>query len=253
MNRAWIVIGSVLTAGALVFTTGNIISQLAHDEETITDTFDAADLSAIDIAGSDGSIEVVGGAGDQVRLVAEIDHGLRRTGTSQRIEGTTLVLRSSCPLLSNWCQVDYRLEVPARMAVTARTDNGRITVRDLDGPLDVDADNGSIELVRVGGTIRGSTDNGSLVATGLRSTEVAADSDNGRVSLTFVDPPRSVEATTDHGSVTVVVPDDDTIYRVVVGTDLGRSDVGVRTDPDSDRVITARSDVGSVSVRYPSG
>jgi hypothetical protein len=253
MNRAWIVVGSVLTVGALVFTTGNIISQLAHDEETVTETFDATDLSAVEVSGSDGSIEVVGGPGDEIRLVADIDHGLRRTGTSQEIEGSTLVLRSSCPLVSSWCRVDYRLEVPARLAVTARTDNGRITVRDIDGPLEVDADNGSIELVRVGGTIRGSTDNGSLVATGLRSAEVDADSDNGRVSLTFASPPRSVEATTEHGSVEVVVPDDQTIYRVVLGTDLGSSDVGVRTDPDSDRVITARSDVGSVSVRYPSG
>jgi hypothetical protein len=253
MHRAWIIVGSVLTVGALLFTTGNLISQLAHEEETVTAEFDAGALDEIDVSAPNGSIEIVGVEGDRIRMVAEISHGLRRTGTSEEVEGSTLVLRSTCPLFGNWCEVDYRLEVPTRLAVTARTDNGRVTVRDVDGPLEVDADNGSIELARVGGTIHGTTDNGSLVATGLRSTEVTADSDNGRVSLTFAAAPRNVEATTDHGSVEVVVPDDATVYRVDVGSDLGGTDVGVRTDPDSDRVIVARSDVGRVSVRYPSG
>jgi DUF4097 and DUF4098 domain-containing protein YvlB len=82
---------------------------------------------------------------------------------------------------------------------------------------------------------------------------VAADSDNGRVSLAFASAPTTVTATSDNGRVEVVVPDTADTYRVDAQTDTGSTDVGVRTDPTSDRSITAETDNGSVSVRYPSG
>ena len=51
----------------------------------------------------------------------------------------------------------------------------------------------------------------------------------------------------------MVVPDTPDTYRVEVDTDNGSTDVGVRTDPDSDRSIRAETNNGSVSVHYPAG
>jgi hypothetical protein len=48
--------------------------------------------------------------------------------------------------------------------------------------------------------------------------------------------------------VNVVVPDIDDGYRVEVSSDEGRTDVGVRTDPNAIRTIEARSDQGNVVV-----
>ena len=94
---------------------------------------------------------------------------------------------------------------------------------------------------------------GSVIGTGLRSAAVDADSDNGSVRLTFAEPPRNVEATTDNGSVEVVVPDDDTTYLVDIDSQHGSTDIGVRTDPDSDRLVRGRTQNGNVTVRYPTG
>lgn len=256
-RQAWIIGGSVLTVVALLGATTNAIDFASREKETITDEVDAAGLVALELDVDSGSVEIVGTDTDVVRLEVELQHGLRQTGHSveveERAEGDVLHVRSSCPLFSQWCDADYRIEVPSGLAVRATVDDGRLTVRDVDGSVEVDGDDGSIELVRLTGDIVASTDNGSVVATGLRSQVVDADSDNGSVRLTFAEPPRRVEATTENGQVEVVVPDDDTTYLVDIDTDHGSTDIGVRTDPDSDRLIVGRTNNGSVTVRYPTG
>lgn len=253
MTRLWLIAGSILTVGTLGFGTVHVVNLLAHEEVTETATFAADGVTDLDIGNTNGSIEIVGDDVDEISLVAEISHGLRQTDHTAAIDGSSLVVRSSCPFLSTWCSVDYRLVVPTDLAVTARLDNGHLVLRDLDGAVDVDGDNGRIELVRLEGDVRASTDNGRLEGTGLRAATVLADSDNGQVSLSFADAPTSVTATSDNGGVEVVVPDTAATYRVDVQTDNGSTDVGVRTDPTSDRSITAETDNGSVTVRYPSG
>src|SRR5690606_35579019 len=130
----------------------------------LTDSFEAAGLAGGDVRTSNGSIEVV--ASEEatrsgiVSLEAEISHGLRRTGHRAEVEGDTLVVRSTCPILSQWCEVDYWLEVPADLAVRAGIDIGHLVVRDIEGPVEVDSDNGSVELARLSGDLQASTDNG---------------------------------------------------------------------------------------------
>ncbi len=60
-------------------------------------------------------------------------------------------------------------------------------------------------------------------------------------------------ARSDHGDVTVVVPNGDDAYAVDAGTDHGSRDVGIKDDPSAPRTIDAHSDHGDVSVTYPSG
>ncbi|HWM22821.1 MAG TPA: DUF4097 family beta strand repeat-containing protein, partial [Ilumatobacteraceae bacterium] len=95
------------------------------------------------------------------------------------------------------------------------------------------------------------TDNGRIDATGVRSTTVSADSDNGSVEIVMVSPPRELQATTDNGSVDIVLPDTPDAYAVDIGTDNGSERNDVRTDPTSSRTITLSSDNGDVTVRYP--
>lgn len=253
MHRAWIVLGSILTVGAIGFGTAQAVSLLAHEETTETATFAAADITELDIASANGTIEIDGGDVEEITVVAEISHGLRPTGHRARVEGSRLVIRGSCPFLSTWCATHYRITVPAGLTVDASTDNGRLSISDVTGTVLADSDNGRVELVRLTGDVIASTDNGRLVGTGLRSGSVDVDSDNGSVSLTFAAPPSIVSATSDNGRVEVVVPDTTDTYRVDLQTDDGATDVGVRTDPASDRSIHAESDNGSVTVRYPTG
>jgi DUF4097 and DUF4098 domain-containing protein YvlB len=122
-------------------------------------------------------------------------------------------------------------------------------VRGITAPIDVDNDDGGIELDDVAGTIEVSTSNGSIVGRLLASPIAAATTENGRIELSFVSPPRSVTGRTDNGSITVTVPDADVLYRVELSTDNGSTDNAVRTDPNSDRVIELRTNNGSARVR----
>lgn len=257
MRRAWTIVGSAVTVVALVWMTLTAVSLLAREEEQVTATFDAAGLTGVRVRTDSGSIEVVAteeaAEAGEVRLVAELRHGLRRTSHRTEIRDGVLHVSADCPFLNQWCRASYRLEVPAHLAVEASAEDGRLVVTDVAGPVDVDGANGSVELTRLGGDVRASTDNGRVVGTGLASPAVDADSDNGRVSLTFAEPPQVVQATTSNGSVEVVVPDDATTYLVDIDTGNGSTDIGVRTDPASDRRIYARTHNGDVRVRYPTG
>ena len=96
------------------------------------------------------------------------------------------------------------------------------------------------------------TTDGTITAIGRRSPTVdEPPSGDGHVRLTFDAAPQQVEASSGDGSVTVVVPDTPDTYLVTAHSDDGGTDVRVRADPTSDRVINAHSSDGSVTVRYP--
>ena len=250
MERAWLAIGSVVTVAALAWGSYSIIGLLAHEEVTERAAFDPAGIDRIDIGNDDGSIEIQADDVDEISLVAEISHGLRRTGHRAEVQGSTLVVRGSCPHWTTWCEVDYRLVVPSDLDVVVDIDNGRLTLRDLEGDVEVRADNGPIDLERITGDVRARTSNGRVDAAGLRSDRATASSSNGGVTLAFAQPPTSVRASTSNGSVEVVVPDGPERYQVRADTDHGATDVDVRTDPASDRSIDAETSNGSVTVRY---
>ncbi|HEY8548057.1 MAG TPA: hypothetical protein VIL36_23525 [Acidimicrobiales bacterium] len=229
-----------------------VVILVAHETRTIESTFPAADLGLVEIDGeAGGRVEVVGTDADEVRVVATIDHGLRRTGYGERIEGDRLVLSSSCPIVgSTFCRVHIRVEMPASLPLIVSNDAGSIVVSDIDADVDLRTDAGSVEATRIGGTLQARSDAGSVTGVGLRSAHVTADSDAGSVSLDFARAPTAVAATSDAGTVEVVVPPDGEVYKVTADSDAGNVTTAVATAPDADRTIVATSDAGSVHVRY---
>ena len=78
------------------------------------------------------------------------------------------MLRGTCPVfLSTFCYVDYVVEVPRDMGVTATIDNGRLRVVGLTGAVEASSDNSGIEVVDVEGPVHIQSDNGSLRGEGL--------------------------------------------------------------------------------------
>lgn len=250
VRRAWIVGGSILAALALLVGTAQIVSALARERTTEADAFPADGIRLLDVDSRNGAVEVLGGPVQEITVTARIDHGLRRTEHRATVEGGVLRVRSSCPLLSSWCGVDYRILVPADLAVAIDVDNGRLIVRDVSGSVRADGQNGAIELARLSGELDVSTHNGRLESTGLRSDRVVARTHNGSLRLEFSDPPSAVEARSDNGRVEVVLPTTPDAYRVDLETDNGSTDAGVRTDPGSDRSVVGRTRNGDVTVRY---
>ncbi len=252
VRLAWLIPGVILAIGALGWGTYNVLSLLAHSEYTSTDSFAAADVDSLDISNEEGAITVNATETDTIVVTAHVNNGWRATDVSSRIVGRELVIRGGCPVVgSPWCNVSFTVEIPADRPMTINGSNGSVQVRGATGTVDVDTENGSIDLEDVSGNIRASNDNGRITGRRLRSAVVDGRTDNGRIELSFVDPPRSVSGRTSNGGIEVVVPDADVLYRVELRTNNGSTDNLVRTDPSSDRTIDLSSDNGSVTVRPP--
>jgi hypothetical protein len=252
MRPLWRIGGGLFAAGLLLVGVVQVVVLISHERRTVERAFPAADLDAVEVHNhSGGRVEVVGVDGEEVRLVAVIDDGLRATGHEARVEDRRLVVRSTCPILfSSHCSVGYRLEVPARMAVTVTDDAGSIAVSDVNGNVSVRTDAGGVDLARIGGVVQAHSDAGSVDAVALTSAQVTADSDAGRVALDFAAAPSSVVASSDAGSVDVVLPPTGERYNVAADSNVGGETIAVDTSPSSDRTIVANSDAGAVTVRY---
>lgn len=246
----WRVFAGVLIVAGLLWGTYNVITLLAHEERVETESFPAADVTRLDVATANGSVQIVAADTDEISVRAEISEGLRRTGERREIVDGVLELHATCPSIgSMFCWVDYEVRVPSDVPITVHADNGRVEVTGTDAAVDIDGDNGTLELTDLSGPLDVSTDNGRVEGRQLRSSRVRADSDNGRVVLEFAAAPTLVEASTDNGSVEVIVPDDGEAYRVSMQTDNGSEHLEVRTDPESTRTLILTTDNGSLTAR----
>ncbi len=248
----WRVTGGVLALGTVGWGAFNVVSLTAHEERTVVTPYPAADVTMIDVDNTSGSVTIVGSAGrDEITVTARISDGLRRTGEQQRLVDGRLELESTCPLIgSEWCEVDYTIEVPAELPVRADADNGGIDVRGMDGRVDLSTDNGSVEVSDVGGDLTIEGDNGSIRADALTTDTVLAETDNGSIVLELLEPPTNVEARSNNGSVEVVLPRTEDFYNLAITTDNGDISRDIRHDPTSTRHITIDTDNGDATARY---
>lgn len=95
---------------------------------------------------------------------ADRDDEARQIASQVRIEtgGGQVRARGPRRLGEAYWTVTFELNVPQRSALTLRTLNGGISVRDLYGTVKFSATNGGVRLQNVGGEVRGDTNNGGL-------------------------------------------------------------------------------------------
>jgi len=267
----WLVVGTLFALVLLVYGVLSAASVFARNSETRTLDVPAAGIRAIVIEADSGAIDVTGSTDSDITGTARLEWSFNKPDLDTRVKGDTLFVQARC---SGWqpgwrCQVHLDLAVPRDAAldirsdsgtiradgfdagVTLRTDSGGVLVSDVRGGATVRSDSGRINLDDIEGPVIASTDSGGILASGLDSPSVRASSDSGSVVASLTQSPTTVTAQTDSGDVTVEVPDASGVaYVVQTSTDSGREEVGVRTDPDSERLIRAATDSGDVQVRY---
>jgi hypothetical protein len=250
VRRTVLWISAALAVFMIGFAAVQIADLLAHSRREQTLTFPVT--RALEIR-TDGSVTVRAADVERVTVVRRIDRGFRTPSYAASVEGDRLLLTGSCPLVVNeWCKVSYTVDVPAATTVTVRASSGGVNVSGIDGALDLSSSAGGVTVTDVGGTVRLHSSAGSVHGEQLRSTHVDASSSAGSVKLSFHVAPDTVVAHSSAGSVDVQLPDDATAYKVDASSSAGSENVDVRTDPTSDRTITASSSAGSVHVHYPS-
>lgn len=251
-SRAWLIAGSVLLVPVLVWGVLQAVFQLAHSEETVAETVAADGITTIVVRNPTGLVEVVGDDVEEVTIRAEVSHGLRRTGFGHDVDGDRLEVWGTCPLIgSSWCEVKYRIQVPTDMSVEVRSAD-RATVRNVSGTVDARISNGSVATSGLSGPAVLHSTNGSVRVEDHRGRELDVTTTNGDLAVDFREPPDMVTARSTNGDVLVVLPPDDEIrYSVTVESNNGTRTNEVVTDPNSDREVTARTNNGDATVRYP--
>ena len=211
--RSWTVAAGV-AAGALAFG-GCAIDvegyEVLEEEEYI---FAVSGVPDVDLSTFDGRIEVRGWNRSEVRVVVE-----KRAANRERLEEIEIEagqsgdrvrvaarrrdadgLRVTLSLGSNWRGARLIASVPHESNLVARTDDGRITMTDVSGTIEISTDDGRIRGAGLSGSVRARTDDGSVRLQEIDG-DVAVHTDDGSIHVSGV--LAGVEASTDDGRIVV--------------------------------------------------
>ncbi|MGH8880545.1 MAG: DUF4097 family beta strand repeat-containing protein [Stackebrandtia sp.] len=238
--------------------------------EQLSDSYDAP-LTRVDLDGDAGDVTVTVTDTDAVIVDKELSYNEDKPKSEETVSGETLTIRAtecSGPSLGfNHCHINYRIQVPADVALDITTDSGEIDTEDVTadqklhadsgnirvddagGEAELETDSGDIEAHGVAGGFTATADSGNITADGLRSTSATANADSGDIDLGFDVSPDEIKSIAESGGVTITVPEDGESYDVDVTTDSGDQDIQVTSDSASDKKITAEADSGDVTIQ----
>ncbi len=182
---------SLLAMAVVLAACGRIESRAhANDQATITRSWPAADIRELKVFEVDGSISIEASTGSEITLVATASGDLeRKPGIENEglfattLEGDTLRIgrkehRKGFGLRFFFDvdekRIDYKLRVPAAVALNIVTVNGRITSRGIEGETEARTVNGTIDIESIGTQqVQASTVNGRVRAKFLKSFDGA--------------------------------------------------------------------------------
>ena len=234
----------------LILLGGIVLGAFALRGTTIAATESVVAGTAIDARLTNAAITVVPSDDDQVTVSVRGSYFGHRPSVDVTSRGGATVITGGCR--NGWfglCRLTVRIEVPARLPVTAAGQNGGIRANGLEGPLELTTRNGSIDAHGTSGPVDLRTVNGSVRVTGAASADVEAITVNGDVDLSFVAPPDRVVAASTNGPVSIELPTTNVRYAIDARTVNGRIDMdGVTNSPGADRVVRASTTNGNVTV-----
>ncbi len=145
------------------------------------------------VVGKNGGIELVGEDRNDVALEAQVvaqastHEEAERLVQDIRVE-TDGTIHAEGPKTGNW-SVNYKLRVPRHLAAELHTENGGISVANVDGTVRAETTNGGISLNDLGGDVQATTTNGglhiSLAGDSWHGAGLVAKSTNGGVHVTM--------------------------------------------------------------------
>jgi Toastrack DUF4097 len=176
----------------------NSIDVKGQAQDQWTKNYPIAANGELEITNAFGRIDVAGGDGTQVEVVAErmvkavSDEEARKLLSQvQVVEDTaadSVRLETKAPAGENRrVEVRYHVKVPASVSVRLKCANGAVDVVGVKGSVKVDSDNGAVSGRQLGGAVEATTTNGvvRLEVLGVAKGGIHAETVNGAVELTL--------------------------------------------------------------------
>jgi hypothetical protein len=185
-------------------------------------------VSTVIVTSHAGNITVTGGSGSATSVTEQAAYSSTPPVTTRTVSGKTLTITYSCPV-ELVCGVAYVVQVPR------------------DVTLQVKADAGAIRLSGLAGDVTAKADAGFISATALSGASVSLTTEVGGITATFTGTPATIQALARVGAITLHVPGGAT-YKVSADADVGKATVSVPQSSSSGHVITATTNVGTISI-----
>jgi DUF4097 and DUF4098 domain-containing protein YvlB len=178
----------------------------AGDVETTEEmSFDVDPGARISLENINGDIEVVGGTGSQVHVVA-----YKKAGKQDYLDGLKIVVDAS----PDYIRIETRHPKRESGWFNWGDDGGGSVAYELSVPADVNLDaietvNGDVRIRAVGGSVKASTVNGGVEVENL-SADVSLETVNGKITADFdrLGAGQRVDAEAVNGRIVMRLPDD---------------------------------------------
>jgi len=251
INPRWLTAGLLVTVAGMVsvgMTACKTVDITASTEQQ-SQTYQKQ-INRIEFDLDAGDITLSPGDSSSVHVARTLHWRSTKPTIKEDFSGQTMRVTSTCPQQDD-CSVDFTIEVPAGVTVQANTQAGDVKITDITGALDVTNESGDINLNNAVGAVRITGDSGQISGADLHSPTFTAQTNSGDIKVAFSDAPQSVNAETQSGDVSVTVPRTSNNYRVQADTNSGGRTVSVDVNSGSSRSVTAKTDAGDVTVKYP--
>ena len=251
----------LLAGGSVVGGLGSLAGCLATGRsatETVTETYQAASLSAVELETVTGSITVEGSERDAIEVAADkaapTDDALESITLASSRNDDHLTLETSHDelpfLFGPDPKADLEVTIPSGVRLErAATTEGNIEVRDATGALVAETTNGRVDIEGVDGGATAETTNGDVHAAGV-SGDVDVETTNGQIDVSLADGGGDLTAASTNGKLTVGVPDslDATVSVSTTNGDISIDGVG-DSSPSGDGSLELTLGAGTRRVR----
>jgi hypothetical protein len=255
VDRTWLIAGLIVTFMIILvggaFTVISLFNSAPPDDQQQHQTYERP-ITRIEFDVDSGDITLTAGEPGRVTVDRRVRWRKQEPRVDSTWDGDTLRLSSDCHGRNN-CTVDYTVAVPAGVVVRAVTVDGKVSVSDLTGDLDLKNESGDINVGNSVGSVRIRSEAGNITGTGLRSPAVDVASTDGDVSLRFAAAPDTARVVLEAGAIDIAVPRAGTGvdgYGIHATTGDGERTVTVDEDSTGRHSIFAELVDGPVTVSY---
>lgn len=236
MKRALVVIAALLPLSAC--------SEGPARTSSRSDSY--RDVSALVVDHRIGSVSIVHGNAVTVARTLRMSTGKSPTERTTE-DGTTLHVGATCPASFNAdvCSADYRITVPAAVAVTVEAGANAVTVDGISAQVDVTTDSGPLTLRGVA-AVRAVTESGRVSIQQSAPGRLDVRSDSGSMAI-GLRPGSPLTATASSGDIRITTPAAGGSFQVVARATSGRVSVHARQSA-SGTPMRLTTDSGDITV-----